>query len=98
MRSCGVPIAAVGTRRVTTIEALGETPLGAKLQSAWIEEQVPQCGYCQSGQLMAAASLVRRKPRPTDADIDAAMTNICRCGTYVRIRRAIHRAVSSGNA
>jgi aerobic-type carbon monoxide dehydrogenase small subunit (CoxS/CutS family) len=91
VRTCVLPIAAVGTRRVTTIEGL--SPAGAhRVQKAWIAEDVPQCGYCQSGQIMAATSLLARKPNPTDADIDEAMTNICRCGTYQRIRAAIHRA------
>jgi aerobic-type carbon monoxide dehydrogenase small subunit (CoxS/CutS family) len=91
VRTCVLPIAAVGTRRVTTIEGL--SPVGGhRVQKAWIAEDVPQCGYCQSGQIMAAASLLARKPNPTDADIDEAMTNICRCGTYQRIRAAIHRA------
>ena len=91
VRTCVLPISAVGTRRVTTIEGL--SPAGThRVQKAWIAEDVPQCGYCQSGQIMAAASLLARKPDPTDADIDEAMTNICRCGTYQRIRAAIHRA------
>jgi len=91
VRTCVLPISTVGTRRVTTIEGL--SPAGThRVQKAWIAEDVPQCGYCQSGQIMAAASLLARKPDPTDADIDEAMTNICRCGTYQRIRAAIHRA------
>ena len=91
-RSCVLPISSVGTKKVTTIEGLSPTASHA-LQVAWIAEQVPQCGYCQSGQLMAAAALLARTQKPTDADIDAAMSgNICRCGTYQRIRRAIHRA------
>jgi aerobic-type carbon monoxide dehydrogenase small subunit (CoxS/CutS family) len=85
-------VSSVGGKSVTTIEGLSPTTSHA-LQLAWIAEQVPQCGYCQSGQLMSAAALIARKPNPTDADIDAAMSgNICRCGTYQRIRRAIHRA------
>ena len=91
VRSCVTPVSAVAGKKVTTIEGLapaGDHPL----QKAWIAEQVPQCGYCQSGQIMAAAALLRRTPQPTDAEIDAAMTNICRCGTYQRIRAAIHRA------
>jgi len=88
--SCQVPVGEVGARPVTTIEGLGEA--GAALERAWIAEEVPQCGYCQPGQIMAAAALLRAKPRPTDADIDAGMPNICRCATYVRIKRAIHRA------
>jgi len=92
IRSCVTPVSSVGARKVTTIEGLSPATTHA-LQVAWIAEQVPQCGYCQSGQLMAAAALLSRTPKPTDADIDAAMSgNICRCGTYQRIRRAIHRA------
>jgi isoquinoline 1-oxidoreductase subunit alpha len=91
-RSCGVSVSNVGTKKVTTIEGLSPTSSHA-LQRAWIAEQVPQCGYCQSGQLMSAAALLARNTKPTDADIDSAMSgNICRCGTYQRIRRAIHRA------
>ncbi len=92
VRSCVLPVSAVAGQRVQTIEGLG-TPKGPHpLQQAWIAEQVPQCGYCQSGMLMAAAALLEAKPRPTDADIDAAITNLCRCGTYQRVRAAIHRA------
>ncbi len=92
VRSCSVPIAAAAGKRVTTIEGLAGD-VGHRLQEAWIAEEVPQCGYCQSGQIMSAAALLARTPRPTDADIDAALSgNICRCGTYQRIRRAIHRA------
>jgi isoquinoline 1-oxidoreductase alpha subunit len=91
-RSCVTPVSSVGAKRVTTVEGLSPTSSHA-LQLAWIAEQVPQCGYCQSGQLMSASALLAKKPNPTDADIDAAMSgNICRCGTYQRIRRAIHRA------
>jgi aerobic-type carbon monoxide dehydrogenase small subunit (CoxS/CutS family) len=94
-RSCGVQISSVGTKKVMTIEGLSPTS-SHPLQRAWIAEQTPQCGYCQSGQLMSAAALLAKKPKPTDADIDAAMTgNICRCGTYQRIRRAIHRAAGA---
>lgn len=92
VRSCGVPVASVVGKSVQTIEGLGSVTDPHRLQLAWIAEQVPQCGYCQSGMLMAAAALLDRKPRPTDADIDAAMTNICRCGTYQRVRLAIQRA------
>ncbi len=95
VRSCITPVSAVGGRRVTTIEGL--TPAGGlhPVQQAWIAEEVPQCGYCQSGQILAAAALLAKKPSPTDADIDDAMAgNICRCGTYPRIRAAIHRAAS----
>ena len=91
-RSCVTPISSVGAKKVTTIEGLSPTTSHA-LQVAWIAEQVPQCGYCQSGQLMSAAALLAKTPKPSDADIDTAMSgNICRCGTYQRIRRAIHRA------
>jgi isoquinoline 1-oxidoreductase subunit alpha len=94
-RSCVTPVASVGAKKVTTIEGLSPTSSHA-LQLAWIAEQVPQCGYCQSGQLMSAAALLASNPNPTDADIDAAMSgNICRCGTYQRIRRAIHRAAKA---
>ncbi len=94
VRSCQLPLSSVAGRSVTTIEGLDRSGRGAHpLQQAWIEEQVPQCGYCQAGQIMTAAALLRQKPRPTDQDIDGAMLgNICRCGTYQRIRRAIHRA------
>jgi aerobic-type carbon monoxide dehydrogenase small subunit (CoxS/CutS family) len=92
VRSCVAPVSRASGQAVTTIEGLS-ADLSHPLQRAWIEEDVPQCGYCQSGQLMSAAVLLREKPQPTDEDIDEAMTgNICRCGTYPRIRRAIHRA------
>jgi isoquinoline 1-oxidoreductase subunit alpha len=95
IRSCITPIESVKGKRITTIEGLsanGNHPL----QKAWIAEEVPQCGYCQSGQIMSAAALLATKPKPNDADIDAAMSgNICRCGTYQRIRRAIHRAAGN---
>ena len=90
-RTCVLPISAVGSKRITTIEGLSATTTH-RVQKAWIAEQVPQCGYCQSGQVMAAAAMLSRNAQPSDADIDAAMTNICRCGTYQRIRAAIHRA------
>ena len=91
VRSCAMPIALVEGKSVTTIEGL--SPDGSHpLQKAWIAEQVPQCGYCQSGQIMAAAALLKKNPKPTDKDIDEAMTNICRCGTYQRIRAAVHMA------
>jgi len=95
VRSCSVPISAVGASAIRTIEALSATELGRRLQAAWIEHQVPQCGYCQSGQLMAAAALVTANTAPSDHDIDGAMTNICRCGTYQRIRAAIHDVARS---
>jgi isoquinoline 1-oxidoreductase alpha subunit len=95
-RSCVTPVASVGTAAITTIEAIGATPVGAAVQRAWLEREVVQCGYCQSGQIMSASAMLARNPSPTDADIDAAMSgNICRCGTYVRIRAAIKRAVQS---
>ena len=91
-KSCQLPVSAVEGKNITTIEGLSDDG-GHPLQIAWIEEQVPQCGYCQSGQIMAAAALLADTPKPTDADIDAAMSgNICRCGTYQRIRKAVHRA------
>jgi isoquinoline 1-oxidoreductase alpha subunit len=98
MRSCMLPIGAVGARAVTTIEAIGDTPAGRKVQQAWLDLEVVQCGYCQPGQIMSAAALLARTPRPTDSDIDAAMSgNICRCGTYVRIRAAIKHAAGNGS-
>jgi aerobic-type carbon monoxide dehydrogenase small subunit (CoxS/CutS family) len=90
-RSCVIPISSVAGKRVTTIEGLSRDR-SHPVQQAWIAEDVPQCGYCQSGQIMAAVALLETTPHPTDADIDATMTNICRCGTYQRIRAAIHRA------
>ena len=87
------PIAAIGNKSITTIEAVGNTSTGKALQQAWLELQVVQCGYCQSGQIMSAAALLATTPKPSEADIDAAMSgNVCRCGTYQRIRAAIHRA------
>jgi isoquinoline 1-oxidoreductase alpha subunit len=95
-RSCVTPIDSVGAAKVTTIEAIGATPAGAKIQKAWLDGEVVQCGYCQSGQIMSAAALLASNPHPTDADIDDAMSgNICRCGTYVRIRAAIKRAAQA---
>ncbi len=95
IRSCTTPVSLAAGKRVTTIEGLSPTSSHA-LQVAWVAEQVPQCGYCQSGQLMSASALLAKTPKPTDAQIDAAMTgNICRCGTYQRIRRAIHRAAEA---
>jgi isoquinoline 1-oxidoreductase alpha subunit len=93
VRSCVLPAAAVGDKKITTIEAVGNTPAGQKVQQAWRQLDVVQCGYCQSGQVMSAASLIASNPNPSDADIDAAMAgNICRCGTYNRIRAAIKHA------
>ena len=95
VRSCLLPVSAVGDRAVTTIEGVGATPAGAQVQKAWLDLEVIQCGYCQSGQIMAAAALLAATPSPDDSDIDAAMAgNICRCGTYVRIRAAIKRAAT----
>jgi isoquinoline 1-oxidoreductase alpha subunit len=95
-RSCVTSVDSVGTSEVTTIEAIGATPAGAKIQKAWLDLEVVQCGYCQSGQIMSASALLADKPRPTDADIDDAMSgNICRCGTYVRIREAIKQAAQA---
>jgi isoquinoline 1-oxidoreductase alpha subunit len=95
VRSCMLAVGAINGRKITTIEAIGETPAGAKVQKAWLDLEVVQCGYCQSGQIMSAAALLAANPNPSDADIDAAMAgNICRCGTYVRIRAAIKKAAS----
>lgn len=95
VRSCVLPIGTVGARAVTTIEAVGQTAEGARIQQAWLDIEVVQCGYCQSGQIMSAAALLRHDPRPDDAAIDAAMAgNICRCGTYARIRQAIKLAAT----
>jgi isoquinoline 1-oxidoreductase subunit alpha len=93
VRSCVTPVSAIGEKAVTTIEAVGETPIGNALQQAWLELDVVQCGYCQSGQIMSAAALLARTPKPTDDDIDQTMSgNVCRCGTYQRIRAAVHLA------
>lgn len=92
VRSCVLPVGSVAGKAIQTIEGLGTATRPHALQAAWIAEQVPQCGYCQSGMLMAAAALLEKKPKPSDADIDAAMINICRCGTYQRVRAAIKRA------
>jgi isoquinoline 1-oxidoreductase alpha subunit len=93
VRSCITPIESIGNSEVKTIEAIGATAAGAKIQKAWLDRQVPQCGYCQSGQIMSAAALLARNPHPSDAEIDDAMSgNICRCGTYARIREAIKHA------
>jgi isoquinoline 1-oxidoreductase alpha subunit len=96
IRSCVTPVSAIGDRAITTIEAIGATAPGKKIQQAWLDLEVVQCGYCQSGQIMSATALLASKPDPSDADIDAAMSgNICRCGTYVRIRNAIKKAAKS---
>jgi isoquinoline 1-oxidoreductase alpha subunit len=99
VRSCLLPVGAVGNRAITTIEGIGVTPVGARVQKAWLDLEVVQCGYCQSGQIMSAAALLETTPHPDDSDIDAAMAgNICRCGTYVRIRAAIKRAAGEEEA
>jgi isoquinoline 1-oxidoreductase subunit alpha len=96
VRSCITPVGSIGNKKITTIEAIGETPNGQKIQKAWLNIEVVQCGYCQPGQIMSAVALIDSNPAPTDADIDAAMSgNICRCGTYPRIRAAIKQAVQS---
>jgi isoquinoline 1-oxidoreductase alpha subunit len=95
IRACAVPVEAVAGREITTIEGLAQDGILHKVQNAWIEHDVPQCGYCQSGMIMAVAALLAEKPRPSDADIDAAITNICRCGTYQRIRAAIHATAAN---
>jgi isoquinoline 1-oxidoreductase alpha subunit len=91
VRSCVTPIGSVGGKKVVTIEGVGQKGLN-RVQKAWIEHEVPQCGYCQVGMIMAATALLDKKPQPTDGDIDAAMSNLCRCGTYARVRKAIHAA------
>jgi isoquinoline 1-oxidoreductase subunit alpha len=97
VRSCRLPVGSVGDRAVTTIEGIGRTEVGARVQKAWLDLDVIQCGYCQSGQIMAATALLAANPKPGDADIDAAMAgNICRCGTYVRIREGIKQAAARG--
>jgi len=96
IRSCITTIDSIGTAAITTIEAIGNTPAGQRIQKAWVDLEVPQCGYCQSGQIMSATALLSDKPHPSDADIDDAMSgNICRCGTYVRIRAAIKEAANA---
>jgi isoquinoline 1-oxidoreductase alpha subunit len=93
-RSCQVPVTSVGAKKIVTIEGLAANGTLTKVQKAWVELDVPQCGYCQSGMVMAATALLVAKPKPTDAEIDAAMTNICRCGTYQQVREAIHAAAA----
>ena len=95
LRSCALPVSAADGKSITTIEGLTESGTLHRVQKAWVEHDVPQCGYCQSGMIMAVAALLREKPNPTDAEIDAAITNICRCGTYQRVRAAIHAAAST---
>ena len=99
VRSCSIAVSEAAGKKVSTIEAIGATRAGRAIQAAWIRHDVPQCGYCQSGQIMSATALLSKNPKPTDADIDAAMSgNICRCGTYSRIRAAIHRAAGTKGA
>lgn len=99
VRSCQTPIAAVGSAAVVTIEGIGESPVGKRVQAAWLETDVPQCGYCQAGQIMSASALLAKTPRPADKDIDDAMTgNVCRCCTYTRIRAAIKKAAGLSTA
>ena len=95
MRSCSLPLAAVEGKKITTIEGLAQNGVLHKVQKAWLEHDVPQCGYCQCGMIMAVAALLSEKPQPTDADIDANITNICRCGTFQQVREAIHTAASA---
>jgi isoquinoline 1-oxidoreductase alpha subunit len=95
VRSCSTPASAAVGKRVTTIEGLASGKTLHKVQKAWVDHEVPQCGYCQTGMIMAAAALLRQKPKPTDADIDAAITNICRCGTFQEVRAAIHAAAKA---
>jgi isoquinoline 1-oxidoreductase subunit alpha len=97
VRSCITPLSAVANKKVTTIEAIGADRVGKAVQAAWVDLGVPQCGYCQAGQIMSATALLKRNPKPTDADIDEALSgNICRCGTYVRIRAAVKQAAGQG--
>jgi len=95
MRSCSVPISTVAGKQIATIEGLAVNGKLTAVQQAWLDNDVPQCGYCQSGMIMAVTALLKQKPKPTDADIDAAITNICRCGTYQQIRAAIHAAANA---
>jgi isoquinoline 1-oxidoreductase alpha subunit len=94
-RSCSVPLSAVAGKQITTIEGLAQNGVLHKVQKAWIDHDVPQCGYCQSGMIMAVVDLLKNKPKPTDADIDASITNICRCGTFQQVREAIHAAAKA---
>ena len=96
VRSCSIPASAVAGQKITTVEGLANGAVLSALQQAWIDHDVAQCGYCQAGQLMTATALLKQHPNPTDAQIDQVMTNFCRCGTYVRIRKAIHAAAAAG--
>ena len=95
MRSCSLPMSAAAGKRITTIEGLAENGVLHKVQKAWLDHEVPQCGYCQSGMIMAVAALLKDKPKPTDADINDTITNICRCGTFQQVRAAIHAAANA---
>jgi len=95
VRACTIPVSAAAGKRITTIEGLASGNVLHKVQKAWLDHEVPQCGYCQPGMIMAVAALLREKPNPTDADIDASITNICRCGTYQQVRAAIHAAAKA---
>ena len=95
MRSCGIPVSAAVGKKITTIEGLAANGTLHKVQKAWVDHEVPQCGYCQAGMIMAVAALLKGKPKPTDADIDASITNICRCGTFQQVREAIHAAAKA---
>jgi isoquinoline 1-oxidoreductase subunit alpha len=95
VRSCSLPVSAAVGKQITTIEGLAVNGVLHKVQKAWVEHDVPQCGYCQSGMIMAVAALLKEKPKPTDADINAAITNICRCGTFQQVREAIHMAANA---
>ena len=95
VRSCSVPLSEVVGKQITTIEGLAQNGVLHKVQKAWLDHQVPQCGYCQCGMIMAVAALLNEKPKPTDADIDRSITNICRCGTYQQVREAIHAAANA---
>ena len=95
VRSCSVPVSAMADKKIVTIEGLAQNGVLHKVQQAWVDHDVPQCGYCQSGMVMAVAALLSEKPKPTDADINAAITNICRCGTFQQVREAIHMAANA---
>jgi isoquinoline 1-oxidoreductase alpha subunit len=95
VRSCSMPLSSVAGKQITTIEGLEQNGVLHKVQKAWVDLDIPQCGYCQSGMIMAVAALLKEKPKPTDADIDAAITNICRCGTFQRVRAGIHQAANA---
>src|SRR5437660_4674804 len=95
VRSCSLPVSAAEGKQITTIEGLAQNGVLSKVQQAWVDNDVPQCGYCQSGMIMAVAALIKDNPRPSDADIDSTITNICRCGTYQQVREAIHAAATA---